>query len=127
MGALLGALAAGRDLPRPQAGAPGPFGLADPDLVRHILTEAGFEEVNLDDVSEPIVLGTDVEDAYTFVRSLGVTRAMLRDLDADTAARALDEVRATIAAHDTSQGILFGSSAWILFGSSAWIISAQRR
>jgi SAM-dependent methyltransferase len=116
---LVGALAAGRDLPRPPAGAPGQFGLADPDLVRRILTEAGFERVNLDEVNEPLWVGKSTDDAFDFFRSLGVTRGMLRDLDADTASRALDVVRDSIAEHDTGQGVLFGSAAWLITAQSA--------
>lgn len=114
MSELFGALAAGRDLPRPPTGAPGPFGLADPDTVRRVFGEAGFEDVNLEDVTEPVTVGADADDAFSFVRSLGITRGLLRDLDAETTARALDAVRATIAAHDTGNGIQFGSAAWLI-------------
>ena len=114
MAELFGALAAGRDIPRPPAGAPGPFGLSDPDAVRRIFGEASFENVSLDDVSESLTVGADAEDAFGFVRSLGVTRGLLRDLDATTTERALNAVRATIAAHDTGQGIRFGSAAWLI-------------
>ena len=40
--AIFDALAAGRDLPTPQPGSPGPFGLADPDAVTTILRDAGL-------------------------------------------------------------------------------------
>ena len=113
---IQGALAAGRDLPRPPAGAPGPFGLSDLDAVQRIFAEAGFEDVNLQSVAEPITLGVDAEDAFAFVRSLGVTRGMLRDVDADTAARALEALRATIDAHHTGEGVRFGSAAWLITG-----------
>jgi SAM-dependent methyltransferase len=111
---LVGALAAGRDLPRPPANSPGQFGLADPDFVRRILTESGFERVNLAEVNEPLWVGKDVDDAFNFFRSLGVTRGMLRDLDAETAGRALDAVRASVAEHVTDQGVQFGSGAWLV-------------
>jgi SAM-dependent methyltransferase len=114
MSELFGALAAGRDLPRPPAGAPGPFGLADPDATRQIFSAAGFEGAQLDDVTEPVTVGANVDDAFSFVRSLGVTRGLLRDLDPETTARALDAVRATIAAHDTGAGIRLGSAAWLI-------------
>ena len=114
MSELFGALAAGRDLPRPQTGAPGPFGLADPDADRRIFTAAGFEDVELIDVTEPVTVGADADDAFNFVRSLGMTRGLLHDLDPETTERALDAVRATIAAHDTGAGIRLGSAAWLI-------------
>jgi SAM-dependent methyltransferase len=112
MAALLGALAAGRDLPRPPAGAPGPFGLADPDATRRIFGEAGFQNVELEAVSEPVTVGADADDAFAFVQSLGVTRGMLRDADDATRARAMGAVRATIEAHATDTGVQFGSGSW---------------
>lgn len=111
---LFGVLAAGRDLPRPRAGTPGMFGLADPDAVRQIFGEAGYAEINLDAVCEQVMAGTDADDAFTFVRSLGVTRGMLRDLDAETTARTLDNLRKLTAAHDTGQGVFLNSAAWLI-------------
>src|SRR5215471_16585943 len=45
---LIGALAAGRTLPAPSVGAPGPFAQADPDLVRAVLSSAGFVDVGFE-------------------------------------------------------------------------------
>jgi SAM-dependent methyltransferase len=112
--ALRGALAAGRTLPQPPTDAPGPFGLADPARVRRILTAAGFEGVDLQDVREPVYFGTDADDAFNFVRTLGMTRGMLDGLDAATAERALEAARATLAEHDTGEGVFFDSRAWLI-------------
>jgi SAM-dependent methyltransferase len=112
--ALRGALAAGRTLPAPPVGAPGPFGLADPAAVRRILAEAGFDAIALQEVSEPVSLGADADDAYGFVRTMGVTRGLLNDLDDTTAARALEALRSTLAAHDTPEGVLLPSAAWLI-------------
>jgi len=51
--ALRGALAVGRTLPEPPPGAPGPFGLADPNRVRDILGQSGFDDVDFDAIDEP--------------------------------------------------------------------------
>ena len=45
IGELGAALAAGRDLPPPAAGAPGPFSLADPGRVEALLASAGLPDV----------------------------------------------------------------------------------
>jgi SAM-dependent methyltransferase len=116
--ALRGALAMGRTLPEPPAGAPGPFGLADADAVRRILAEAGFEAIALEDLNEPVYLGADAADAYTFVGSLGITGGLLEELDKNTRAQALEALRSTLAAHATAEGV------W--FDSRAWLITAQR-
>lgn len=112
--ALRGVLAAGRTLPTPPAGAPGPFGLADAARTRQTLAAAGYTAVDLEALAEPVYLGADAADAFAFVRSLGITRGLLGDLDEAARARALDAVQATLAAHDTGQGVLLGSAAWLI-------------
>lgn len=108
------ALAVGRTLPEPPVGAPGPFGLAEAAAVRRLLAAAGFEAVDLAEVNEPFYLGADGGDAFDFVRTLGMTRGMLDGLDNRTTAQALEALRATLAAHDTGEGVLFDSSAWLI-------------
>ncbi|MFD1524022.1 class I SAM-dependent methyltransferase [Pseudonocardia yunnanensis] len=107
---FLGVLAAGRELPLP-LGAPGPFSLSDPERVRHLLTSAGFTDVRLRGVSEPMYFGPDLDDAYRFVSTQFGGR--LDGLDADARARALDALRAGMAEHDTDRGVLYDSAAWI--------------
>jgi SAM-dependent methyltransferase len=111
---IRGALAAGRTLPEPPAGAPGPFGLAAPNDVRRILGSAGFDDIALDVVDEPGRLGADADDAFGFVRGLGITRGLLDGLDEATVAAALEDLRAELVAHDTGHGVLLDSSAWLI-------------
>jgi SAM-dependent methyltransferase len=111
---IRGALAAGRTLPEPPVGAPGPFGLADPDAVRRILADAGFEAVGLREVNEHVYFGTDAEDAFGFVRTLGITKGLLEGLDEATAAPALEALRTSLAAHETGEGVLLNSRAWLI-------------
>jgi SAM-dependent methyltransferase len=112
--AIRSALAAGRDLPAPPVGTPGPFGLADADAVQHILTEAGFGGIDLAEVEEPVQLGVDADDGFAFVSTLGITKGMLQGLDEHTKERALDKLRATLAANETDEGVLLGSHAWLI-------------
>lgn len=112
--ALREALAAGRVLPAPPVGVPGPFGLADPNATRTILTDAGFAAVETAEIREPFWLGADAADAFQFARTLGLTEGLLADLDEAGRQRALDALRATLVAHDTGQGVLFDSRAWLI-------------
>jgi SAM-dependent methyltransferase len=111
---VFAALAAGRDLPVPPAGSAGPFGLADPDLARERLTEAGFDAVELTAVDEPFWLGADGQDAYEWFRGTGIVRGLTQDLGDAQRAQALDALRATMHAHDTGDGVRFGSGCWII-------------
>jgi SAM-dependent methyltransferase len=108
------ALSGGRDMPTPPPDAPGPFSLSDPDRVRSLLSTAGLVDVELEGVSEPMYFGDDADDAERFVRGLGFTGFMLRDLDDEGRASALAALRASIEAHETPDGVLYASAAWIV-------------
>lgn len=112
--AIRGALAQGRDVPTPPAGTPGPFGFADPDRVRVILREAGFQDVRIDEVEAPVRLGANGDDAYGFVKELGVVRGLLQDLTPDEQEVARADLRAVIESHAVAGGVAFGSRAWTI-------------
>ena len=108
------ALAAGRELGIPPVGAPSPFGLADPDHVRTVLTAAGFSDVELAKVDEPIEFGKDADDAWSFIRTIGIVEGLTQDLDEPTKASALDALHGAVADHETPDGVLFGTAAWLI-------------
>jgi SAM-dependent methyltransferase len=110
IGALVTALAAGRDLPVPPAGVPGPFAFAAPDRTRDVLTASGFTDITVDGAARPMWFGTDVDDAHRFVT--GLMGWLLAGLDESGRARAEDSLRATLAAHATGDGVLFESATW---------------
>lgn len=112
--ALRDALAVGRALPTPAAGSPGPFGLADRDQTDGILAAAGFEDIGFERLEEPIFLGADADDAFSFVSTFGMTRGLTQDLDDAGRAAALEALHACLRAHETSGGVLFAGSAWLV-------------
>ena len=112
--AIRGALAQGRDLPTPPSGMPGPFGFADADRVRTILSEAGYHDVRIDEVEAPVRFGADAEDAYGFVKDLGMVRGLLQDLTPDEQAVARADLRAVMESHAGADGVDFGSRAWTI-------------
>lgn len=111
--AIREALAAGRSLPEPPPGAPGPFGLADASRIQGLLAAAGYVDIDVTPVEEVVDLGPDADDAYGFLRGMGLVRGLTADLDTDATSSALDRLRATLVAHETPDGVLFGSSAWL--------------
>ena len=112
--AIRASLAVGRALPTPPVGAPGPFGLADPDTVTAILTSSGFESIAYESVEEPFRAGADAEDAFSFIARLGAVRGLLQGLDDGVRLLALDALRASMAAHDSGESVQFGSAAWLI-------------
>lgn len=96
-----------------------PFSLADPDTVRGILEAAGLAHVHLADVREPLYYGPDAASARDAVLGLQMATAVLDAHAEADRPRALERLRTALAAHETGDGV------W--FGSRAWIVTADRR
>ena len=79
--AIRAALAAGRTLPVPTPGSPGPFGLADADRARELLAGAGLVDIDIQRVDEPMSFGDNVDQAYGFVSGMGFARGVTADLE----------------------------------------------
>ncbi len=66
--------------------------------------------------------GEDADAAQRF--ALGLLGWMLDGLDDDGKRRAVDNVTATLTAHDTGHGVLYGSAAWTIVPSRMTAISS---
>jgi SAM-dependent methyltransferase len=106
--------ALGAPVPAPALTGPNPFSLADPVVAEGILTEAGFADFATVDVREPVFYGRNSEIAFDFALGFHSTSDLLAGLDAPTTESALERLRATLAAHDTGDGVCFDSRAWII-------------
>ena len=111
---MRGALAQGRDLPTPPPGAPGPFAFAEPDHVRTVLADAGFDDIEVDEIEAPFWMGADTDDAFEFARGVGIARGLLAGLTASEQVAALDELRASTESHVEAHGVVFGSRGWMI-------------
>jgi len=109
---ISGALAAGRDLAAPPPDAPGPFSLSGPERVNSVITAAGFADIELEGITAGMWFGNDPDDAHRFV--LGLMGWMLEGLDDAGRGRAVENLHATLAAHETGDGVMLGSGAWII-------------
>jgi SAM-dependent methyltransferase len=91
-----------------------PFSMADPDVIRCVLGAAGFDEIDVAEVREPVYYGTNAAAAYDLVRDMRQPRSLLARLDARSAERALVRLREMLTAHETAEGVLFDSRAWLV-------------
>jgi len=98
---------------------PDPFSLADPTTVEGILRAAGFADIGLTDLHEPVYYGPDATAALAWVRGFSCTNEFLNGLDPAAAARALARLRDMLVARTSDEGV------W--FDSRAWIVTARRR
>ena len=103
------ALAAGRELPIPPPGVPGPFGSADPEGVETDLHTAGFAQVAVEAVEELVWAGSDADDAFLFFRNTGVARGLLKDLDDAARTSATESLKERMAANRKRCGTRLGS------------------
>lgn len=102
-------MAAGKELPAPQST---PGALSEPDQVRELLTTAGFTDIELRDLREPMYFGRDVADASEFIS--GQFARLLGGHDAATRSAVLEELRASMADHHTERGVHYDSAAWLI-------------
>lgn len=107
-----------RFLPRPETPdtcGPGPFSMADRDVVRRQLQAAGYSDVAFESVESPIMVGRTVEEAIEFQLALGPSGEIFREAG-ELADRRAGEIRAALEAElascCTSSGVMLASSSW---------------
>jgi SAM-dependent methyltransferase len=83
--------------PPPAPGSPGGFAFSDPEHVREVLADAGFTDVDLEDIRRTVHLGSSLEEALAFIRRMDYARTVLEPADPAVAADALDRVRRALA------------------------------
>lgn len=96
------------------------FSLGDPAATKRLLDHAGFDDIVLADVREPVFYGHDSATALEWVRGFQSTRDALATLTAADAARARRRLRDTLDEHRTARD-------GVVFDSRAWLITASRR
>ncbi len=111
---LRGALALGRDLPLPPPDAPTPFALADPDRVRAVLGAAGFDDVELQPIDEPVDFGSDAADALEFANTMGIVEGLTDGLDPKGKAAAMSNLAELFQRRETPDGVLLATAAWLI-------------
>ena len=92
-----------------------PFSLGDAEATARMLEGAGFAGVRFEDVREPVFYGHDLDAALALVRGFQDTSAALASLSDGEAARTVERLRETLAAHFTDEhGVALDSRSWLI-------------
>ncbi|MBS1839064.1 MAG: methyltransferase domain-containing protein [Actinobacteria bacterium] len=105
----------------PEPGAPGPFSLCDPARVRQVLGDAGFGDVELQDLTYDVVIHEDrIEQVLHGLQRMGAVREQLESFagDADMRERILAAVRDELAGRVDAAGDIHLAGA-------TWVVSAR--
>ena len=105
---------------RPPPPGADPFSLGDAEATARLLAGAGFDGMRFEDVHEPVLYGHDLDAALAFVRGFQGTSAALAGLSEGAAARTVERLRATLAAHHSDE-------RGVVLDSRSWLITARRR
>lgn len=107
------------DLPfGPDPAAPGPFAFADPDRVTTVLTTAGFTDVAATANTTPIRVGSDADDAVSFLLGLQPSVRALAESAPDQAAALRNDVLAATAEWATGGEVMAPAASWIVTASN---------
>ncbi|MGH9187604.1 MAG: class I SAM-dependent methyltransferase [Acidimicrobiales bacterium] len=93
---------------------PGPFSFASRDRVQYVLAQAGFADIEIEPVDEPLRLGSDAEDTVRFIRGTGMAQRLLAEVSPDVADQAMRAIEAALGPYVTSDGVVLGSAAWLV-------------
>lgn len=109
----------GKFLPPPGEDArtcgPGPFSMADAEMVTKQLEIAGYHDIQFERIDVPLMVGDDVDDAVAFQLALGPAGEVYREAG-DLAEQRHEEItaalKAELAKYKMPEGIVMDSSSW---------------
>ena len=101
-----------------QTCGPGPFSMANEEMVRGMMRAAGYEEIEFRRVDAQVLVGNDVQDAVDFQLALGPAGEVFREAGEEGENKraeiesALGE--AINAQRKSAEGIVMDSSSWVI-------------
>lgn len=102
-------------LPPPNQDAPGPFGLADRDKIRRVLSGAGWRDIEITrwDGDIPVGGGGSLRETADFLMRIGPTARAIAEqgLDSNEAQQCLMEA---LAPHERDEGVMLGVACWVV-------------
>ncbi|MBT3556641.1 MAG: class I SAM-dependent methyltransferase, partial [Rhodospirillales bacterium] len=101
---------------------PGPFSMANQEMVTAMMKSAGYEDITFERVDAPVLVGHSVEDAINFQLNLGPAGEVFREAG-DLAEQKRGEIEEALAEAIKQQksdadGIVMPSSSWVITGTN---------
>lgn len=102
--------------PQPQLGPedPGPFSFANPDRVRRILANAGFDGVAMEPFDTRTEIGQSLDDATDYLQGFGPVSRLLADASPAQKQRAAASLREALAPFARTTPVMLGAAVWIV-------------
>jgi hypothetical protein len=96
------------------SGTPGPLAFADPELVRRILSSAGYEGIVIEPLEVSFPFGPDVPAAVDKLVQMGPASRLLSEASEEAKAEVTNEIGKAIADCRTDSGVQIGGATWIV-------------
>jgi len=101
---------------------PGPFSLANEEMVTKMMEIAGYQDIAFERVDAPVLVGRTVQDAIDFQLAIGPAGEVFREAGAEAEAKRA-EIEAALAEAISAQktdadGIVMESSSWVISGTN---------
>ena len=103
--------------PPAKPGAPGPFGLADKNVIKRVLTDAGFTELNIDPLALQLSVGASqfFDEIFEELIQIGPAAALIAESDPalkDSARAAVHE--RLLEFYLPGEGVSFEANFWLV-------------
>lgn len=96
---------------------PGPFSMADPEVVTKQLEIAGYEGIEFERIDAPLRVGDTPDEAVEFQLAIGPAGEVYREAG-NLAEQHRDEIvgalKQELARHETAEGVVLDSSSWLV-------------
>lgn len=104
-------------LPPPAPGQPGPFSLADPEVLEQHLTKAGFHDITVEVIDAPVRLTSAAECARFERESFGALHQMLGTMTFEDQNTVWDEIVSALGRFETDDGFV-GPCELVIVGAT---------
>lgn len=100
----------------PSIGVPGPFGFADDDRIRDVLSQSGWSDVSVTSLPHDVRLGgrRGVEGAVQQMLASSAGRSLRDQLPPDRFGEAMDALRNVLQSHLVGDDVVFPGAVWIV-------------